>query len=55
VSSILQDIDGVREVKTDLANHKVSVTYEAATTGPRAMTRALKNAGFSVGGHRIVK
>jgi copper chaperone CopZ len=50
VRSILQDIDGVEQIRIDLATHRVSVSYDPGLTDPEAMVQALDAGGYPVQG-----
>lgn len=48
VSESIRRLDGVGRIETSIANHRVNVEFDAATTGPEAIRQAVERAGYDV-------
>jgi len=46
VEKALSRLDGVKEVKVDMKNDRVEVTYDGKKVTPRQMVESLEKAGF---------
>jgi copper chaperone CopZ len=46
VQDVFSRVDGIKEVKIDIANHRVTVTYEGLKMGIVNIEYQLTNAGF---------
>lgn len=49
VTSAIQAVDGVKDVKVSLAEKRAVVTYDPARVKPAAVVAAVKDAGYEAG------